>query len=128
MIEGIDLSNIITGEMATWLRFVFLTGIILLGFWKALPSVLDAFERRQSGIETRTEALLDAQTKRFNEQLAQADDRHEECMKGQQVLRDELDKLRGQYNEVLALMAQMRQGALTVETKVAEAIKEAREG
>lgn len=126
-IEGINLGEILSSEMATWLRFVFLTGIILLGFWKALPSVLDAFERRQSGIETRTEALLDAQTKRFNEQLKQADDRHEECMKGQQVLRDELNALRKQYTDMVGLMNQMRQGALAVETVVAGAIRDARE-
>jgi hypothetical protein len=90
-----------------------------LGFWKALPSVLDAFERKQSGIELRTEALLDAQARRFEAQLAAADSRHDECMEGQRLLRAELAEL---YSVVNA----MRQGAASVENMVARTIKDAR--
>lgn len=111
------------GAVGVWT----LVASCLAMWWKGLPAVLDAFERKQSGIEMRTEALLDAQTKRFNEQLAQADDRHEECMKGQQVLREEVARIQKQYNDLLAIMAQMRQGALAVETVVAGAIRDARE-
>lgn len=110
----------ISGDVAAWFRFLALLSVFLLGFWKALPSVLDAFERRQSGIEVRTEALLDAQSKRFAEQLAQADARHDECMEGQKVLRAEIAELWGIINA-------MRQGALSTQSIVASAIKEAKQ-
>lgn len=122
-----QIVTILESEAVSWLRWAAVILLILGGYWRALPSVLDAFERKQSGIETRTEALLDAQAKRFNEQLAQADDRHEECMEGQKALRLELDQLRKEYNEVYAMLRQMRQGALTVESVVAGAIRDARE-
>jgi len=100
---------------------------LLLGFWKALPSVLDAFERRQSGIEVRTEALLDAQAKRFEAQLAQADARHDECMEGQKELRVEMAQIRRENADLWGTIHAMRQGAQSVETVVAKTIKDARE-
>lgn len=118
---------IMTGDGATWFRYLSLVGIFLLGFWKALPAVLDSFERRQSGVELRIESLLDAQSKRFNEQLAAADDRHEECMEGQRLLRDEVDALRKENGEMRGLLAAMQQGQLAVSSVVARTIKEAKD-
>jgi|TARA_R100000479_G_scaffold176487_1_gene131356 hypothetical protein len=112
-------SEIIGQDAGAWFRLLVVLGVFLLGFWKALPSVLDAFERKQSGIELRTEALLDAQARRFEAQLAAADSRHDECMEGQRLLRAELAEL---YSVVNA----MRQGAASVENMVARTIKDAR--
>lgn len=128
-----------------WFRWLTLLAVFLLGFWKALPSVLDAFERRQSGIELRTEGLLDAQTKRFEDQLARADERHDECMEGQRQLRIEMaerDKraqqereqdraeiaqIRRENADLWGMLSAMRQGAQSVEDVVAKTIKDARE-
>lgn len=110
-----------------WFRWLTLLAVFLLGFWKALPSVLDAFERRQSGIEVRTEALLDAQAKRFEAQLAQADARHDECMEGQKELRVEMAQIRRENADLWGTIHAMRQGAQSVETVVAKTIKDARE-
>lgn len=126
MIEALEAhltSGWTPGAVGVWTLVAAALGM----WWKGLPAVIDAFERRQSGIETRTEALLDAQATRFNAQLAQADDRHEECMEGQKKLREELDQLRKEYNEVYAMLRQMRQGQLSVETTVRDAIVGARE-
>lgn len=123
ILEGHLTSGWTPGAVGVWT----LVATALAMWWKGLPAVIDAFERRQSGIELRTEALLDQQATRFNAQLAQADDRHEECMEGQKKLREELDQLRKEYNEVYAMLRQMRQGQLSVETTVRDAIVGARD-
>lgn len=120
-------ANILSNEGAAWLRYASLMITVVWGFWRGLPAVFDMFERRQSGIEIRTEALLDAQSRRFAEQLAAADDRHEECMKGQQVMREQMEDLQRKNNELWSLLNAMRQGAASVENVVARTIKEARD-
>lgn len=119
-------AEIIGEDLGAWFRFLAVLGVFLLGFWKALPSVLDAFERKQSGIETRTEALLDAQAKRFEAQLAAADSRHDECMEGQRILREEMAAIRKENAELWGTINAMRQGAFSVENVVARTIKDAR--
>lgn len=120
-------TEIIGDDAGAWFRLFVVVGVFLLGFWKALPSVLDAFERRQSGIEVRTEALLDAQSRRFAEQLAAADARHDECMEGQRIMRAEMAELRAKNAELYSLVNAMRQGAASVENVVARTIQEARD-
>lgn len=58
----------------------------LVGWWKGLPAVLDAFANRQSKIEERMGALLDDATARFTREIAAADQRHDDCMAGQERL------------------------------------------
>ncbi|GAA0730018.1 hypothetical protein [Sphingomonas japonica] len=104
-----------------------LLGAVLLGWWKGLPAVLDAFERRQSGIELRTEALLDAQAKRFAEQLAAADDRHDECMEGQKALRAEMTEIRRENGELRSIIHAMQQAGSSMQAVVARAITDGHE-
>lgn len=131
-------AEIIGQDAGAWFRLLVVLAAFLLGFWKALPSVLDAFERRQSGIEVRTQALLDSQTERFEIQLTAADDRHAECMEGQRLLREALDalrresseeirQLRAQNSELWSTLNAMRQGAMSVQNVVARTIQEAKD-
>lgn len=111
------------GAIGVWV----LVAAVVTAWWRGLPSVLDAFERKQSGIELRTEALLDAQAKRFAEQLAAADDRHDECMEGQKALRAEMEILRRDNTELRGMLAAIQQGQMSTSVVVARAIVEAKE-
>jgi len=111
------------GAVGIW---TLVAGVIGL-WWKGLPAIIDAFERKQSGVELRIAGLLDDQAKRFNEQLGQADDRHDECMEGQRQLRIEMAALRVENSNLWGTISAMRQGALSVETVVAKTIQENRE-
>lgn len=115
-----EIGAVLSGELGTWLRFAALLGVFLLGFWKALPAVLDAFERKQSGAELRMEALLDATEARFAKKLADADLRHDECVAENKRLRAEINELWGTINA-------MRQGVMSTGDVVARVIREAKE-
>lgn len=117
------LSGWTPGAVGIWTLVASCIGL----WWKGLPAVIDAFDRRQSGIELRTEALLDAQAKRFAEQLAQADERHDECMEGQKLLRAEMAIIRRENADLWGTINAMRQGAQSVEAVVAKTIKDARD-
>jgi DNA anti-recombination protein RmuC len=71
-----------------------LVALALLGWWKKLPEVLDAFSNRQSKIEERMGKLLEDATERFTRELAAADERHADCMEGQQKMVAEVERLR----------------------------------
>lgn len=63
----------------------------LFAWWHVLPKLIDAISNRQSKIEERMALLLETTTARFEGQLAAADKRHEDCMKGQQLLIQRID-------------------------------------
>lgn len=117
------LSGWTPGAVGIWTLVASCIGL----WWKGLPAVIDAFDRRQSGIEVRTVALMDDQAKRFAEQLAQADARHDECMEGQKKLRAEMVEMRQQYSELWGMYRAMQQGAQSAHSVVAKAIKDARD-
>lgn len=92
----------------------------LLTWWQILPKLIDAISNRQSKIEERMGLLLDNATERFEKQLADADRRHDDCMKGQRQLVgriDEQDKklseqsrlIDAQSDMITGLKAQLRQ-------------------
>lgn len=96
--------------------------LLLLGWWKGLPSVLDAFANRQSKIEERMGALLKDATERFTREIEAADKRHDDCMAGQDTLQREVERLRAcvaeQQGTIEALkrqMLQMQVSAIRVE-------------
>lgn len=64
----------------------------LLTWWKVLPSIIDAIANRQSKIEERMGSLLDDATARFTRQIAEADQRHADCMEGQRKLVARIDE------------------------------------
>lgn len=82
-----------------------LVALVLLGWWKGLPGVLDAFANRQSKLEERMQALLDRSTERFEREIAAADERHDACMEGQKRLMirvEELERGRDEDRKVIA--------------------------
>lgn len=96
--------------------------LMLIGWWKGLPAVLDAFANRQSKIEERMGKLLDDATERFTREIAAADARHDDCMKGQEKMQTEVERLRTCVNEQQATIdglkkqiIQMQVSALRVE-------------
>lgn len=96
--------------------------LLLIGWWKGLPSVLDAFANRQSKIEERMGKLLEEATLRFQREIAAADERHAHCMEGQDTLQKEVERLRTcvaeQQDTIEAMkrqMLQMQVSALRVE-------------
>lgn len=111
------------GAVGIWTLVLGVAGL----WWKGLPAIIAVFDRRQSGAEERIALLLEAQANRFNVQLGQADDRHEECMEGQRQLRIEMAALRKEYSDLWSLYNAMRQGQISVQTVVAKTIREAKD-
>lgn len=77
------------GGAGIWVLVV----LSLVGWWKGLPAVLDAFANRQSKIEERMGKLLEDATARFTREIEAADKRHDDCMDGQQRLLSRIDTL-----------------------------------
>ncbi len=99
-----------------------MVALLLLGWWKGLPSVLDAFANRQSKIEERMGKLLEEATLRFQREIAAADERHAHCMEGQDTLQKEVERLRtcvaeqqGTIDAMKRQMLQMQVSAIRVE-------------
>jgi len=70
--------------------------VIVFGFltwWKVLPSLIDAIANRRSKIEERLGDEMEAMSARFMAQIAAADGRHEDCIKGQNDLRDRMSAM-----------------------------------
>ena len=101
----------------------------LVAWWKGLPAFIDAMANRQSKIEERMGALLQQTTDRFSRELADADKRHEDCVKSQEVLRARIeaqDKKIAEQQECISeqqatieglkrQMLQMQQSAIRLE-------------
>lgn len=77
--------------------------VVVLGlWWKGLPAVLDAWSHSVD----RERAHREREIERLEGQIRASDDRHEECMKGQAILRDEINRL----NKIITgMVLQMRQ-------------------
>jgi hypothetical protein len=76
------------GATGIWFIVILLLGVL----WKGAPAFIEALANRQSKIEERMAALLSTATDRFTRELAEADKRHEECMRGQELLRERIDR------------------------------------
>lgn len=76
--------------------------LLLLGLWKGFPGVLDAWSNRLSKEAERT----DREIARLEAHIVAADNRHDECIKGQAELRSEVSRL----NRIIdGMINQMRQ-------------------
>lgn len=102
-----------------------IVALLLLSWWKGLPSVLDAFANRQSKIEERMGKLLEEATLRFQREIAAADERHAHCMEGQDTLQKEVERLRtcvaeqqGTIDAMKRQMSQMQISAIRTEGTV----------
>lgn len=108
------------GAVGIWV----LVGLGLLGFWKGLPAVLDAWSNSASKEREHREREIS----RLEAQIKASDDRHAECMEGQKALRDEITAIQkeraderresaSEYSEmqklVTGLIVQMRQMQLS---------------
>lgn len=80
------LAKITPGGVGIWA----LVALCLMAWWKGLPAVIEVIANRQSAIEQRMGILLEQTTERFMRQLEEADHRHEECMRGQESLRERI--------------------------------------
>lgn len=103
-LEAILLKNWTPGAFGVW------TGVfILLGmWWKGLPNLITAFADRRSKIEERLGAEMDAMSKRWEDRIAQADKSHDDCMKGQESLRErinQMDRTIAEQNATIARLA-----------------------
>jgi len=91
----------------------------LLTWWRVLPALIEAISNRQSKIEERMAKLLDTTTERFERQLKEADQRHEDCIEGQRLLLTRIDEqdeklsaqsklIEEQRDQIAGLKAQLR--------------------
>ena len=92
----------------------------LLAWWQGLPKLIEALSNRQSKVEERMALLLDSATQRFEKQLKEADQRHDDCMEGQRELIKRIDEqdeklsaqsrlIDEQHDQIAGLKAQLRQ-------------------
>lgn len=63
-----------------------LVGIALMFWWKGLPGLIDAWEKRSAGIESRLQAAMtvtldryELELARFSERLTESDNKHRDC-------------------------------------------------
>lgn len=73
------------GAVGIWV----LVGLGLLGFWKGLPAVLDAWSNSASKEREHREREI----ARLEAQILASDERHSECMEGQKLLRLEIAEI-----------------------------------
>ena len=76
------------GAVGVWA----LLAAFLIAWWKGLPAVIEAMANRQSKIEERLGAEMDAMSARWEARLEAADKQHQECIAGQDALRDRITK------------------------------------
>lgn len=100
------------GTVSGWTLVV----LALLGWWKGIPSFIDAWEKRAGGIEVRLQASMAATLERYDRELARCGDQlkeaerhHKICIDEQEVLRiriSEQDKIIATQNSTIATQTQ----------------------
>lgn len=88
--------------------------LVLMGLyvlWQGLPKVLDAMSNRVSKEAERT----DREIARLEAQIVSSDKRHEECVEGQRLLREEVNRLNAIINGLIVQMRQMQISAARVD-------------
>lgn len=100
--------------------------VLLLGVWKGLPAVLDAWTNRLSEERNHREREI----ARLERQIKDADDRHAECLEGQKTLREEVNRLQGMLSAMVIQMRQIQLSAtnLGIETQLPPAFMSMLEG
>lgn len=82
-----------------------LLAAFLIAWWKGLPPVIEALVNRQSKIEERLGAEMDAMSRRWEERLETADKQHKACHEAQEALRERVvaqDGIIAQQNDTIA--------------------------
>lgn len=108
----IDLAKLATGWTPGGVGIWVLVVIALVGWWKGLPAVLDAW----SNSVARERAHREREIERLEAQIVASDHRHEECMTGQRKLREEMGQMQKDHLSEISrlqglisgLVAQMR--------------------
>lgn len=84
------------GSISGWT----LVGTVLLFWWKGLPGLIEAWEKRSGGIESRLQAAMKLTLDRYeseithlNERLNESDKRHLECEDRAQKQSDRINHL-----------------------------------
>lgn len=101
------------GAVGIWV----IVATLLLGLWKGLPGVLDAWGNSVAKERDHREREI----KRLEDQISAADGRHNECLEGQRALRDEIEIMRrahaeeisGLHGIITGMVVQMRQIQMT---------------
>lgn len=107
------MSKFTPGAAGIWV----LVAMALLGWWKGLPGVLDAWTNRLAKEKEHREKEIE----RLERQIKAADDRHDECLEGQRVLRQEMTAMQKLHAEevqrlqgmISGMVVQMRQMQLS---------------
>lgn len=101
------------GAVGIWV----IVATLLLGLWKGLPAVLDAWGNSVAKERDHREREIT----RLEGQISAADDRHNECLEGQRSLREEIEQMRRSHAEeigglhqiITGMVVQMRQIQMT---------------
>lgn len=101
------------GAVGIWV----IVATLLLGLWKGLPGVLDAWGNSVA----KERGHREKEITRLELQISAADARHTECLEGQRSLRDEIEQMRRSHTEeigglhqiITGMVIQMRQIQMT---------------
>jgi len=100
-LEKLTISSWTAGGVGVWV-------LVALAFrvtWVGLPAIIDAIANRQSKIEERLGAEMDAMSVRWTARIEEADARHEHCEAGQRILMERVtaqDGIIAQQNDTIA--------------------------
>lgn len=91
------------GGVGIWL----ILASLLLGLWKGLPAVLDSWANSVSKEREHRESEIE----RLERQIIAGDKRHDECLEGQRILREEVNRLQGLISGMVLQMRQLQLSA-----------------
>lgn len=94
-----------TGTLSGWM----IVALMLIAWWKGIPTLIEAWEKRSGGIEQRLNDAMLAYTERMDSQLAEADRQHKTCIAEQEVLRERIsaqDGIIATQNKTIASQTQ----------------------
>lgn len=81
-----DITEFLTKNVGTVSGWT-LVALLLIGWWKGVPSFIDSWAKREGGIEERLQASVASTMARYDAQLKEADRHHQICIEEQDVLR-----------------------------------------
>lgn len=86
-----------------------IVALMLVAWWKGIPSLIEAWEKRSGGIEQRLQASMATTLERYDKQLEEADRHHKLCIEEQEVLRERIsaqDNIIATQNRTIATQTQ----------------------
>jgi len=97
------IAKLTPGGVGIWV----LVAMAAVAWWKGLPAVLEAWSSSVSKERDHREREIE----RLERQIIAGDKRHDECLEGQRILREEVNRLQGLISGMVLQMRQLQLSA-----------------